>query len=345
MRRSAILGAACILATSMAALACSNKWKSGQRRIPGNVAAVKMSLSGDFSGASVRISGARAPFAGGAYSCSNSVVACLNFDDDGSSETLVGLCPSEDDPSGTWTFSYELFGSPSCAGTQLTNVDCPVTIDETLPAGEVTVNAVSCSSETSGVGFQFQCADGSVCIPPTVTYSGDAYGVQTSTGISYGVGPLPSSGGQLSNSFTNISLAGLGTIGAIDVMTEGAGLEATSTATSTGISLSVVGLATITATLIGGHSEARCPPAVDGGATITSLVVKPPLLPPIVITPSGAPNQVIVGLPIGLSIILNEQVTSVTADAAEITVTAAHLTILGTEVRIGRAHSDVTCMP
>ncbi|MBX3211258.1 MAG: hypothetical protein KF850_04435 [Labilithrix sp.] len=344
VRRSAVLRAMCGFAALTTALACATL-PGKKKTIPPDIAAIGVALGSDFSGNSVRITGVRTPPAGGAHRCVSDIVTCLNFNDDNTTEAIVGLCPSEDDPSGTWTFTYEIFAGLDCAPPQLADLECAATIDEVLPAGVLSTNYVLCSSDTSGVGFRFTCADGSVCIPPTVTFSGDAYGVQTSAGLNVGVGPLSPDGGLLTTSVANVTIAGLGTINAINATTQGAGLVAQSNATASGLTLSVVGLATITATTITGQTRAQCPPAVDGGAIISNLIVAPPLLPPIVITPSGAPNQVVVGLPVGLSIILNEQVITIDGGLADIDVVAVRITVLGTTIRLGRAHSDVTCSP
>ncbi|MBX3263375.1 MAG: hypothetical protein KF782_27130 [Labilithrix sp.] len=348
------VGAARNLAWIATLLACSGGPAEGPK-VPENVAAVSMRL--DFEGNSVRITGARDPSADAKYACASSFSACLNFSSEGTTDVVVGLCPSEDAPAGTWDFSYEVFDGADCAGAVPPNFDCPDTTGETLPAGVVTTNHVTCSSLTAGKTWDFDivnldpdCPDGATCEPATplaITYSGSAAAVRTSLGLAVGaVGPLPPTGGSLSDSQVNVTVPTLGTLGALTVQTQGAGATANSSATVTGVNFGVIsGLVGVTATLIGSTSQTTCPPTAAASSTITGLALQPLIGPPIPITATGAVNQVVLGLPVGVSLILNEQVQTVTPTSADITVNAVRLTILGLNIIIGQSHSDITCTP
>lgn len=145
MRQIVTVGVACGLAT-LTILACSDRANDEERSDPGEVGALGMALYGDFGDASVRVTGVRTPSADGVYSCENSFANCLNFNSDGGAQVIQGLCPSENIPAGTWTFSYELFKGANCPGSPIPNVDCPPTTGQTLPAGTVTIAQVTCSS-------------------------------------------------------------------------------------------------------------------------------------------------------------------------------------------------------
>lgn len=170
MRKRRSMVAACGLAVLATLLACSDASDKKQLKVPENVAAVAMNL--DFEGNSVRITGTRSPLADGKYACSSTLSACLNFASDGTTNVVMGLCPSENAPVGTWDFSYEVFDSTDCTGDPLPNFSCPDTVDESLPAGVVTTNAVTCSSITAGKTWDFDsvnvdpdCPDGATCVP------------------------------------------------------------------------------------------------------------------------------------------------------------------------------------
>ncbi|MBX3262833.1 MAG: hypothetical protein KF782_24350 [Labilithrix sp.] len=169
MNHKVSIGAACGLAMFATLLACSGGSDKGPK-VPENVAAVSMRV--DFEGNSVQIVGTRDPAADAKYACASSFSACLNFSSEGTTDVIMGLCPSENAPNGTWDFTYEVFDSPDCTGSPLPNFDCPDTTGETLPAGVVTTNNVTCSSLTAGKTWDFDsvnvdpdCPDGATCIP------------------------------------------------------------------------------------------------------------------------------------------------------------------------------------
>ncbi|MCW5835921.1 MAG: hypothetical protein KIS78_26210, partial [Labilithrix sp.] len=100
--------------------------------VPENVAAIGMRLGPDFTGASIRVVGARAPFADSGSTCANAIGNCLNLESDGTTAVVMGLCPSDDAPTGTWSFSYEIFDGPNCTGGSPPNFECPSTLNVTL---------------------------------------------------------------------------------------------------------------------------------------------------------------------------------------------------------------------
>jgi hypothetical protein len=59
----------------------------------------------------------------------------------------------------------------------------------------------------------------------------------------------------------------------------------------------------------------------------------------------GTPNQVVGGLPGGLTVIINEQIITSSGGTNSITVNALHITssLPGVEVIIASSHSDITC--
>jgi hypothetical protein len=185
-----------------------------------------------------------------------------------------------------------------------------------------------------------------------VMYSGDAYGLSV-PGILPPVadtGPLPSTGGTLSNGVPSFNFLGLVTTGAINNTTMGVGGVASSNSnilnfhsdlTSQGIPL-VVTIGTIdAASSANGNSM---PPAVMGTTTLTNamatfngMTINIPMNPP--------PNTVI-DFGGGNTITLNEQTSMVTNDSGEISVTAIHgHVILGgnaIDVFVAHAESDIS---
>lgn len=111
---------------------------------PENVAAIGMRLDPEFPGASVRLVGARSPFADAGGPCANTVSNCLNLESDGTSGVVLGLCASDDVPTGTWSFSYQVFNGPGCTGGSPPNFQCDSTSNLTLPAGVITSTQVGC---------------------------------------------------------------------------------------------------------------------------------------------------------------------------------------------------------
>jgi hypothetical protein len=85
-------------------------------------------------GDSVFIQGTRDTMANGIYGCLSSVSGCFQLDPDGFATSTTtdptngtitggpgfgGLCPSDDDPVGDWTFTYTFYDGANCTGTVL----------------------------------------------------------------------------------------------------------------------------------------------------------------------------------------------------------------------------------
>lgn len=171
MHHRAVAGAMVVLVAIM--LACAPSEERNKLSSSNDIASLKMALvETDYTGNSVRITGARTPFADGKYRCDNIVDACFNFASDGTTDVLIGLCPSENVPVGTWDFSYEVYQGLDCEGDTLPNFNCLATLDETLPAGVITTNYVLCGSFPADKTWDFDsvnvdpdCPDGATCIP------------------------------------------------------------------------------------------------------------------------------------------------------------------------------------
>lgn len=107
-----------------------------------------------FLGNSVRIQGARSPAADAKYPCASSFDVCLPFlDAAGHTAAITNLCPTIDDPMGTWTFEYTLFSDAACVDP-LNNALCPDTTGETLDPG-ANHNTVVCATQNATKDFDF----------------------------------------------------------------------------------------------------------------------------------------------------------------------------------------------
>jgi hypothetical protein len=172
------------------------------------------------------------------------------------------------------------------------------------------------------------------------SYSGQARPLSVSAfgaGVSIGdTGALPSSGGSQSASLTNLNVLGLATIGLLQGTTSGSGSQSTSQASLVSVSASIIGLS---ADVIKSQSTAQCngtTPSVSGSSqlvnvTLLGLPVSAPM-----------PNVRLV-LPGGISVILNEQTSTVSGSQGSITVNAIHVTGPGTDLVVASAESDITC--
>lgn len=318
----------------------------------------------DFSGNSVRVVGARSPAADAKYDCANSIDACLPFNADGTTPVLLGLCASENTPTGTWSFSYQVFASTDCTGSELTNFECPGTPPEPLPAGVITVNQVQCTSLNAGKTFDFDstginppCPVGQTCTTLaglTPSFSGRAIAFQSvitppllppvTTTIN-DTGALPSSGGSITSN-AGVGIPGLVTFSAASAHTEG-GLPATpllaeSDSNLTNVSVEVPGV-TISATVSSQTTASCLPTAATATSVVTNLVING------IPTPvTGAVNETITLVGLG-TLVLNEQIPPVSVGplTATANVTALHLTLLSgaADVKLAQSHSDITCGP
>jgi hypothetical protein len=160
-----------------------------------------------------------------------------------------------------------------------------------------------------------------------------AFGASASVGDT---GPLPSSGGSLSASLTNLNVLGLATVGLLQGTTSGNGSQSTSQASLVSVSVSIVGLS---AELVKSQSTAQCngtTPSVSGSSQLVNVTL---LGMPI---SAPTPNVAIV-LPGGISVLLNEQKRSVSGNQGSITVNAIHVTGPGIDLVVASAESDITC--
>lgn len=123
----------------------------------GGTATVEAALGGDFSGNFVKIKGVRSVPADGKYPCSSSFEACLSLDASGSTAPVRNLCPSVDDPAGTWRFEFVLYADKACAN-QLANLTCAPNPNETLAPGK-NVNAAECYTRNADKAFDLCVVD------------------------------------------------------------------------------------------------------------------------------------------------------------------------------------------
>jgi hypothetical protein len=160
-----------------------------------------------------------------------------------------------------------------------------------------------------------------------------AFGASVSIGDT---GPLPSSGGSLSASLLDLDVLGLATVGLLQGTTSGSGDESASQASLVSVAVPIVGL---TADVVKSQSTAECngtTPSVSGGSELVNVTL---LGLPI---SAPTPNVAIV-LPGGISVLLNEQTSTVSGNEGSITVNAIHVTGPGIDVVVASAESDITC--
>jgi len=192
------------------------------------------------------------------------------------------------------------------------------------------VSALAVMSATVGV------ADANAA----TAYSGQAKPLSVSAfgaSVSIGdTGPLPSSGGSLSASLLNLNVLGLATVGLLQGTTSGSGDQSTSSASLVSVSVPIIGLS---ADLVKSTSTASCSgttPSVSGSSELVNVTLLGlPISAPM-------PNVSIV-LPGGISVILNQQTSTVSGNQGSITVNAIHVTGPGIDIVVSSAESDITC--
>jgi hypothetical protein len=160
-----------------------------------------------------------------------------------------------------------------------------------------------------------------------------AFGASVSIGDT---GPLPESGGSQSASLTNLNVLGFVMIGLLQGTTSGSGDQSTSAASLVSLSVPIVGLS---ADLVKSTSTASCngtTPSVSGSSQLVNVTLLGlPISAPM-------PNVAIV-LPGGISVILNEQKSTVSGNQGSMTVNAIHVTGPGIDIVVASAESDITC--
>jgi hypothetical protein len=160
-----------------------------------------------------------------------------------------------------------------------------------------------------------------------------AFGASVSIGDT---GPLPSSGGSQSAALLDLNVLGFATVGLLKGTTSGSGDEATSAASLVSVSVPIVGLS---ADVVKSTSTASCSgttPSVTGSSELVNVTLLGlPISAPM-------PNVAIVA-PGGISVILNEQTSSVSGNQGSMTVNAIHVTGPGIDIVVSSAESDITC--
>jgi hypothetical protein len=149
-------------------------------------------------------------------------------------------------------------------------------------------------------------------------------------------GALPTSGGSQSASLLNLNVLGLATVGLLQGTTSGSGDQSTSSASLVSLSVPIVGL---TADVVKSSSTAQCSgttPSVSGSSELLNVT--------LLGLPISAPMpNVAIALPGGISVILNEQTSTVNGNQGSITVNAIHVTGPGIDIVVASAESDITC--
>jgi len=172
------------------------------------------------------------------------------------------------------------------------------------------------------------------------SYSGQARPLSVSAfGATVAIGdtgPLPSTGGSQSASLTNLSVLGFVTVGLLQGTTSGSGDTATSSSSLASVSVPIIGL---TADVVKSTSTASCngtTPTTSGSSQLVNVT--------LLGLPISAPTpNVAIKLPGGISVILNEQTSSVSGTTGTETVNAIHITGPGIDIVVAGAESDITC--
>jgi hypothetical protein len=194
----------------------------------------------------------------------------------------------------------------------------------------VLVIAVAVTSATVGVaGASAATAYSGQARPLSVS----AFGASVSVGDT---GTLPTSGGSQSAALLNLNVLGLATVGLLQGTTSGSGDQSTSSASLVSLSVPIVGL---TADVVKSSSTAQCSgttPSVSGSSELLNVT--------LLGLPISAPMpNVAIALPGGISVILNEQTSTVNGNQGSITVNAIHVTGPGIDIVVASAESDITC--
>jgi hypothetical protein len=194
----------------------------------------------------------------------------------------------------------------------------------------VLVIAVVVTSATVGVaGASAATAYSGQARPLSVS----AFGASVSVGDT---GTLPTSGGSQSAALLNLNVLGLATVGLLQGTTSGSGDQSTSSASLVSLSVPIVGL---TADVVKSSSTAQCSgttPSVSGSSELLNVT--------LLGLPISAPMpNVAIALPGGISVILNEQTSTVNGNQGSITVNAIHVTGPGIDIVVASAESDITC--
>jgi hypothetical protein len=172
------------------------------------------------------------------------------------------------------------------------------------------------------------------------SYSGQARPLSVSAvgaGVSIGdTGALPAAGGSLSASLTDLNVLGFVRVGLLQGTTSGSGDQSTSQASLVTVAVPLVGL---TADVVKSQTTATCngtTPSVSGSSQLVNVT--------LLGLPISAPTpNVAITLPGGISVLLNEQTSSVNGNQGSMTVNAIHVTGPGIDIVVAGAESDITC--
>jgi hypothetical protein len=175
----------------------------------------------------------------------------------------------------------------------------------------------------------------------TNTFSGQAVALRANAvGLALALsdtGPLPSSGGNLKRSLVGVDVVGLVTAEVLGGATSGSGSSSQSQASVANVSL-LGGL--VAADVVKSNTSATCnsgQASVAGDSELVGLVVAGQ--PVVALNPNLA-----IGLPGGLSVIINEQTSSSGGgNAGEMTVNAIHITGPSIDIVVASSKSDITC--
>jgi hypothetical protein len=172
------------------------------------------------------------------------------------------------------------------------------------------------------------------------SFSGQAVALRANAlGIAVAVGdtgPLPSNGGSLNTSAASVNVLGLASATALRSSTSGRGTSAQSQSQAANVDL-LGGL--VTADVVKSNSSATCSggmASTSGDVQIVNLVAAGQSI--VVSNPNLA-----ISLPGGITLIVNEQMSSSGGNAGSITVNALHVTAPGIDIVVASAHSDITC--
>jgi hypothetical protein len=172
------------------------------------------------------------------------------------------------------------------------------------------------------------------------TFSGHAVALRASAaGIALALsdtGPLPSTGGSLKTSLASVDVAGLVTVDALGAATSGSGSSSQSQAAV--LNVNVLG-GLVAADVVKANSSATCSggqATPSGSSEIVGLVVAG--LPVLNLAPNVA-----ISVPGGLSLIVNEQISSSGGNTGSMTVNALHITGPTIDIVVSSAQSGITC--
>ena len=174
----------------------------------------------------------------------------------------------------------------------------------------------------------------------TTTFTGEAVALRASAaGISLALsdtGALPSSGGNLSTSLASLNVLGLASADALKSATSCSGTSSRSQSSVANLSL-LGGL--VAADVVKSNSSAACS---GGQATVTGNAELVGLVAAGQSVLVSNPNLVI-SLPGGISLIVNEQTSSAGGNAGSINVNALHVKGPSIDIVVASAQSGTTC--